>query len=78
MNVNPKVKFFFMDISGQGRQVTYGKELKGKNCFNITGMSDQVLKYIALAGMTNQIEDVKAFAEQVKGGQEQHKKAPLD
>ena len=48
--VNKDSKFFFMDISGQGKQVNFGDQLKGKNCFTITGMSDHVLRFIALNG----------------------------
>ena len=39
-----------MDISGYGKQTTFGEDLKSKNCFLINGMSDNVLKYISEAG----------------------------
>ena len=29
--INSAVKFFFIDISGYGKQVTFGEELKSKN-----------------------------------------------
>jgi hypothetical protein len=38
--VNSNAKFFFMDISGYGVQEQYGENLKGKNYFVISGMSE--------------------------------------
>jgi hypothetical protein len=61
-NVNPNAKFFFMNIQGYGVQVQYGDDLKGKNCFVISGMSDNVLRYISLAGSVDQVQDVRQFS----------------
>ncbi|CAK58727.1 unnamed protein product (macronuclear) [Paramecium tetraurelia] len=68
--VNPEAKFFFMDISGYGQQVSFGDDLKSKNCFLINGMSDNVLKYISYAGKINQLEDVVAFSQELKAKQQ--------
>jgi len=51
--INSAIKFFFIDISGYCKQVTFGEELKSKNCFTISGMSDNVLRYISLAENIN-------------------------
>ncbi|KAM3135239.1 Telomerase protein component 1 [Paramecium bursaria] len=64
-NVNKDAKFFFMDISGYGKQTTFGEDLKSKNCFLINGMSDNVLKYISEAGKISQVEDVVLFSKQL-------------
>ncbi|CAD8125267.1 unnamed protein product [Paramecium sonneborni] len=64
--VNSEAKFFFMDISGYGKQVSFGDDLKSKSCFLINGMSDNVLKYISYAGKINQLEDIVAFSQELK------------
>jgi hypothetical protein len=62
-NVNPNAKFLFMNIQGYGVQVQYGDDLKGKNCIVISGMSDNVLRYISLAGSVDQVQDVWKFTQ---------------
>ncbi|CAD8088253.1 unnamed protein product [Paramecium primaurelia] len=59
--VNSDAKLFFMDISAYGQQISFGDDLKTKNCFLINGMSENVLKYIYYAGKIYQLEDVVAL-----------------
>ncbi|CAD8112302.1 unnamed protein product [Paramecium primaurelia] len=70
--VNSEAKFFFMDISGYGQQVSFGDDLKSKNCFLINGMSDNVLKYISYAGKINQLDDIVAYSQELKSRQHVH------
>ncbi|CAD8187668.1 unnamed protein product [Paramecium octaurelia] len=66
----PRQCEFRSKILFYGQQVSFGQNLKSKNCFLINGMSDNVMKYIAQAGKINQLDDVVAFSQELKSKQQ--------
>jgi len=62
MEVNPGLLFVSIDLSGSGKSAI-GQDEKHPNDIQITGFSDQILRFIAERGDTNQLQYVEHIDE---------------
>lgn len=62
MEVNPQLLFVSIDLSGSGKSAI-GQDERNPNDIQITGFSDQILRFIAERGDTNQLQYVQHIDE---------------
>jgi len=74
--VNPDLLFVSVDLSGSGRSAI-GSDEKHPHDIQITGFSDQILRFIAERGDTNQLQYVEHIDEAKKLNQKQQQALDL-